>query len=47
MRVALRSPMVGKLGEEFDRVFDRLLVPRFLTEPLLLKRHPEPAFPPS
>jgi HSP20 family protein len=25
--------MVGKLGEEFDRVFDRLLVPRFLTEP--------------
>jgi HSP20 family protein len=26
---------VGKLGEEFDRVFDRLLVPRFLTEPLL------------
>ena len=35
MRVALRNPMVGKLGEEFDRVFDRLLVPRFLTEPLL------------
>ena len=35
MRVALRSPMVGKLGEEFDRVFDRLLVPRFLTEPLV------------
>jgi HSP20 family protein len=33
MRVALRNPMVGKLGEEFDRVFDRLLVPRFLTEP--------------
>jgi len=26
--------MVGKLGEEFDRVFDRLLVPRFLTEPV-------------
>jgi HSP20 family protein len=25
--------MVGKLGEEFDRMFDRLLVPRFLTEP--------------
>jgi HSP20 family protein len=24
---------MGKLGEEFDRVFDRLLVPRFLTEP--------------
>jgi HSP20 family protein len=35
MRVALRNPMVGKLGEEFDRVFDRLLAPRFLTEPLL------------
>jgi HSP20 family protein len=35
MRVALRNPMVGKLGEEFDRVFDRMLVPRFLTEPLL------------
>jgi HSP20 family protein len=26
---------MGKLNEEFDRVFDRLLVPRFLTEPLL------------
>ena len=35
MRVALRRPIVGKLGEEFDRVFDRLLVPRFLTEPLV------------
>jgi HSP20 family protein len=35
MRVALRNPMVGKLGEEFDRVFDRLLAPRFVTEPLL------------
>ena len=35
MRVALRNPIVGKLGEEFDRVFDRMLVPRFLTEPLL------------
>jgi HSP20 family protein len=35
MRVALRNPMIGKLGEEFDRVFDRMLVPRFLTEPLL------------
>lgn len=35
MRVALRNPMVGKLGEEFDRVFDRLLAPRFLTEPHL------------
>ena len=35
MRVALRNPIVGKLGEEFDRVFDRLLAPRFYTEPLL------------
>jgi HSP20 family protein len=35
MRVALRNPIVGKMGEEFDRVFDRLLVPRFLTEPLV------------
>jgi HSP20 family protein len=35
MRVALRRPIAGKLGEEFDRVFDRLLVPRFLTEPML------------
>ncbi len=35
MRVALRNPMLGKLGEEFDQVFDRLLAPRFLAEPLL------------
>jgi HSP20 family protein len=35
MRVALRNPRVGKLGEEFDQVFDRLLAPRFLAEPLL------------
>jgi HSP20 family protein len=35
MRVALRNPIVGKLGEEFDQVFDRLLAPRFLAEPLL------------
>ena len=35
MRVALRNPMVGKLSEEFDRVFDRLLAPRFLAEPFL------------
>jgi HSP20 family protein len=27
--------MTGKLGQEFDQMFDRLLVPRFLTEPLL------------
>ena len=35
MRVALRNPMVGKLGEDFDRMFDRLLAPRFMAEPLL------------
>ena len=35
MRVALRNPMVGKLGEDFDRIFDRLLTPRLYTEPLL------------
>ena len=35
MRVALRNPMAGKLGEEFDRMLDRLLAPRFLTDPLL------------
>jgi HSP20 family protein len=35
MRVALRNPVVGKLGEEFERVFDRLMAPRFYTEPLL------------
>jgi HSP20 family protein len=35
MRVALRTPIVGKLGEEFDRVFDRLLAPRLYNEPLL------------
>jgi HSP20 family protein len=35
MRVALPTPIVGKLGEEFDRVFDRLLAPRLFAEPLL------------
>lgn len=35
MRVALRNPNAGKLGEEFDRVLDRLLAPRLYTEPLL------------
>ena len=35
MRVALPAPIVGKLGEEFDRVFDRLLAPRLFAEPLL------------
>ena len=33
MRVALPAPIVGKFGEDIDRVFDRLLAPRFLTEP--------------
>lgn len=33
MRVALPAPIVGKFGEDIDRVFDRLLTPRFLTEP--------------
>jgi HSP20 family protein len=33
MRVALPTPVVGKLGDEIDRVFDRFLAPRFLTEP--------------
>jgi HSP20 family protein len=35
MRVALRTPIGGKLGEEFDRVVDRLLAPRFLAESFL------------
>ena len=35
MRVALRNPMVGKLGEEFDRMLERMLAPRFMAEPLL------------
>jgi HSP20 family protein len=35
MRVALRTPIAGKLGEEFDRIFDRLLPSRLYTEPLL------------
>jgi HSP20 family protein len=35
MRVALPTPIVGKLGEEFDRVFDRILAPRLFAEPLL------------
>ena len=35
MRVTLRSPMAGKLGEEFDRIFDRLLPSRIYPEPLL------------
>ena len=35
MRVALRTPIAGKLGEDFDRVLDRLLAPRLYTEPLL------------
>lgn len=39
MRVALPTPVVGTLGDEIDRVFDRFLTPRFLTEPFA------PAFP--
>jgi HSP20 family protein len=35
MRVALRNPVIGKMGDEFDRVLDRLLSPRFLAEPFL------------
>jgi HSP20 family protein len=35
MRVAMRVPVAGKLGEEFDRVFDRLLAPGFQMEPFL------------
>ncbi|HEX6616819.1 MAG TPA: Hsp20/alpha crystallin family protein [Gemmatimonadales bacterium] len=35
MRVALRTPIAGKLGEEFERVFDRILAPRWLPEPFL------------
>ena len=34
MRVALRTPMAGKLGE-LDRIVDRLLTPRLYAEPLL------------
>lgn len=35
MRVAMRNPVTGKLGDEIERVFDRFLAPRFLTEPFL------------
>jgi HSP20 family protein len=35
MRVALRTPTVGKLGDEIERVFDRFLAPGFLPEPFL------------
>ena len=35
MRVAMRTPVTGKLGDEIERVFDRFLAPRFLTEPFL------------
>ena len=37
MRVAMRAPVTGKLGDEIERVFDRFLAPRFLTEPFLPK----------
>ena len=35
MRVALRAPFAGKVGGEFDRMLDRLLVPSLMTEPLI------------
>ena len=35
MRVAMRAPTTGKLGDEIERVFDRFLTPRWLPEPLL------------
>lgn len=35
MRVAMRNPIPGKMGEEIERVFDRFLTPRFLPEPFL------------
>src|SRR5690242_16673421 len=35
MRVAMRTPTVGKLGEEIERVFDRFLAPGILPEPWL------------
>ena len=35
MRVAKRTPTVGKLGEEIERVFDRFLAPGILPEPWL------------
>jgi HSP20 family protein len=35
MRVALRNPFLGNKVDEFDRVFDRLPLPRLFAEPLL------------
>lgn len=35
MRVAMRAPTTGKLGDEIERVFDRFLTPRWLPEHLL------------
>jgi HSP20 family protein len=35
MRVAMRTPTVGKLGDEIERVFDRFFTPGILTEPWL------------
>lgn len=35
MRVAMRAPVMGKMGDELERVFDRFLAPRFLNEPFL------------
>jgi HSP20 family protein len=35
MRVAKLAPMTGKVGEEVERFFDRLMAPAFLNEPML------------
>jgi HSP20 family protein len=35
MRVAMRTPVAGKLGDEIERVFDRFFAPGFTTEPFL------------
>lgn len=42
MRVAMRAPMTGRLGEDIDRVLDRFLAPRILTEALLPEYPLEP-----
>jgi HSP20 family protein len=35
MRVATLAPITGKVGEEFERFFDRFLAPGFLPEPFI------------
>jgi HSP20 family protein len=35
MRVAKLAPITGKVGEEFERFFDRFLAPGFLPEPFI------------